>query len=45
MTINVPQFGRTMMALVAALLIGSTFVAAATLPAMVTPAANSDIVA
>jgi hypothetical protein len=39
------SFGRNMMALMAALLIGTTFVAAATGPAMVTPAVNSDIVA
>jgi hypothetical protein len=38
-------FGRNMVALMAALLIGTTFVAAATGPAMVTPTANSDIVA
>jgi hypothetical protein len=45
MTMNFNQIGRTITALFAALLIGTTFVAAATLPAMVTPAANSDIVA
>jgi hypothetical protein len=45
MTINFSQLGRTITALFAALLIGTTFVAAATGPAMVTPAANSDIVA
>ncbi len=45
MTIDFSQLGRTITALFAALLIGTTFVAAATGPAMVTPAANSDIVA
>lgn len=45
MTINFSQIGRTVTALFAALLIGTTFVAAATAPAMVTPVANSDIVA
>ena len=39
------KFGRNMVALMAALLIGTTFVAAATGPAMVTPTANSVIVA
>jgi hypothetical protein len=39
------SFGSNIMALVAALLIGTSFVAAATGPAMVTPAVNSDIVA
>lgn len=39
------SFGRNMLALIAALLVGTTFVAAATGPAMVTPAFNSDIVA
>jgi hypothetical protein len=39
------RFSSNMMALMAALLIGTTFVAAATGPAMVTPAVNSDIVA
>ncbi|MEI6486078.1 MAG: hypothetical protein WCO11_07400 [Sphingomonadales bacterium] len=45
MTANFPQFGRTIVALFAALLIGTTFVAAATGPAMVTPTINNDIVA
>ena len=40
-----PNFGRNMMALLAAVLIGTSFVAAATGPAMVTPTINSDIVA
>lgn len=39
------SFGRNMLALFAALLVGTTFIAAATGPAMVTPAVNSDIVA
>jgi uncharacterized Tic20 family protein len=43
-TIN-SLFSRNMLALVAALLMGTTFIAAATGPAMVTPAFNSDIVA
>ncbi len=37
--------GRSLFALVAAFLIGTGFVAAATGPALVTPAVNSDIVA
>ena len=45
MTTNFHNFGRNLMALVAALLIGTGFIAAATGPAMVTTAANSDIVA
>ena len=45
MTTNFTQIGRTVTALFAAILIGTTFVAAATAPAMVTPVANSDIVA
>ena len=45
MTTNFTQIGRTVTALFAALLIGTTFIAAATGPAMVTPTANSDIVA
>lgn len=45
MTINFENIGRSMIALVAALLIGTTFVAAATGPAVVTAAPNSDIVA
>jgi len=45
MTMNVTNLGRTITALFAALLIGTTFIAAATGPAMVTPTANSDIVA
>ena len=45
MTINFHNFGRNIVALFAALLIGTTFVAAATGPAMVTPTTNSDIVA
>ncbi|MBU6165399.1 MAG: hypothetical protein KGQ52_04625 [Alphaproteobacteria bacterium] len=45
MTINFSQIGRTVTALFAALLIGSSFIVAATGPAMVTPAVNSDIVA
>ncbi len=45
MTINFQTFGRTIMSLAAALLIGTTFVAAATGPALVTPAANSVILA
>lgn len=39
------SFGRNMVALIAALLVGTTFIAAATGPAMVTPSVNSDIVA
>jgi hypothetical protein len=39
------SFSSNLVALMAALLIGTTFVAAATGPAMVTPAVNSDIVA
>jgi len=39
------NFSRNMVALVAALLIGTTFVAAATGPGLVTSTANSDIVA
>jgi hypothetical protein len=39
------NFSRNVMALMAALLIGTTFIAAAAGPAMVTPAVNSDIVA
>jgi hypothetical protein len=39
------SFGRNVMALMAALLIGTTFVVAATGPAMVTPAVNNDIIA
>ena len=45
MTTNFQNLGRNIVALFAALLIGTTFVAAATGPAMVTPTANSDIVA
>jgi hypothetical protein len=45
MSIFTNSFSSNMIALVAALLIGTTFVAAATGPAMVTPAVNSDIVA
>ncbi|WP_017668003.1 hypothetical protein [Sandarakinorhabdus sp. AAP62] len=45
MTSNFFNFSRNMMAVMAALLIGTTFIAAATGPAMVTPAFNSDIVA
>jgi hypothetical protein len=45
MTTNFANLGRTVTALFAALLIGTTFIAAATGPAMVTPTANSDIVA
>ena len=39
------SFGRNVMALMVALLIGTTFVAATTGPAMVTPAVNNDIIA
>ncbi len=39
------SFGRNVVALMAALLNGTTFVAAATGPAMVTPAVNNDIIA
>lgn len=45
MTTNFTSFGRTLFSTAAALLIGFTFIAAATGPAMVTPAANSVIVA
>lgn len=45
MTTFANNFSRNLVALVAALLIGTGFVAAATGPAMVTPAINSDIVA
>lgn len=45
MTINFTHMGRSLMALVAAFLIGTSFIAAATGPALVTPAMNSDIVA
>ncbi|WP_310473718.1 hypothetical protein [Sandarakinorhabdus sp.] len=45
MTTNFINFSRNMMAVMAALLIGTTFIAAATGPAMVTPTVNSDIVA
>lgn len=45
MTTNFTSFGRTIVGLFAALLIGTTFVAAATGPAVATPAINSDIVA
>jgi hypothetical protein len=45
MITNFQNLGRNMVALMAALLIGTTFVAAATGPAMVTPTTNSDIVA
>ncbi len=39
------NFSRNLVALVAALLIGTGFITAATGPAMVTPTSNSDIVA
>lgn len=39
------RFSHNMVALIAALLVGTTFIAAVTGPAMVTPAVNSDIVA
>ena len=45
MNIIFQNFGRNMVALMAALLIGTTFVAAATGPAIVTSTANIDIVA
>jgi hypothetical protein len=45
MSIFYNRFSSNLLALVAALLVGTTFVAAATGPAMVTPAVNSDIVA
>ena len=45
MTSFANDLSRNLVALMAALLIGTTFVAAATGPAMVTPTANSDIVA
>jgi hypothetical protein len=45
MTINFPNFGRNLVALLATVLIGFTFIGAATGPAMVTGHANSDIVA
>ncbi|WP_372918397.1 hypothetical protein [Sandarakinorhabdus sp.] len=45
MSTMILNFGRNTMALMAALLIGTAFVAAATGPAMVTPTVNSDIVA
>jgi hypothetical protein len=45
MTTNFHNFGRTVLSLVAALLIGTTFVAAAAGPALVTPATNSVILA
>jgi hypothetical protein len=45
MTTTIQHFGRTILSLAAALLIGATFVAAATGPALVTPTANSVIVA
>ena len=45
MTSSFHNFGRSVVALFAALLIGTSFIAAATGPALVTPAVNSDIVA
>lgn len=45
MTATNTRFGQTILSLVAALLIGFTFIGAATGPALVTTAANSVIVA
>jgi hypothetical protein len=45
MTATKFSFTNTLLSTVAALLIGFTFIAAATGPALVTPAANSVIVA
>jgi hypothetical protein len=45
MTTNFPNFGRNLIALLATVVIGFTFIGAATGPAMVTASANSDIVA
>jgi hypothetical protein len=45
MTITRFPFAQTLLSLGAALLIGFTFIGAATGPALVTPAANSVIVA
>jgi hypothetical protein len=45
MSINFHNLGRNLFALVATVLIGTSFIAAATGPALVTPATNSDIVA
>jgi hypothetical protein len=45
MTINFHNLGRNLMAVLATVLIGTSFIAAATGPALVTPTTNSDIVA
>ncbi|MFZ4382334.1 MAG: hypothetical protein ACOYO0_10280 [Sandarakinorhabdus sp.] len=45
MTTLFENFSRNALALLATVVIGFTFIGAATGPAMVTPAANSDIVA
>jgi len=45
MSINFHNLGRNLMAVIATVLIGTSFIAAATGPALVTPTANSDIVA
>lgn len=45
MTINFHNLGRNLMAVLATVLIGTSFIAAATGPALVTPTANSVIVA
>ncbi len=45
MTNSFNNLGRNFVAVFAALLMGTTFIAAATAPSMVTPTANSVIVA